>query len=169
MIAGARSFCGWLSFRLIADIPFGTCLAALESWQLSGQDGGQRIGQSLLRGPIEHDQDSGTRRVRVRLARGPLRPLLWMRLDIDHWACSPPRTALELIPCRYIRPSADYYWAGHLLLDSLALSMARPCPPSHSLAAPCHKGNASNPLHATRKLPCTHRQDTWPNRQYGLC
>ena len=69
--------------------------------------------------PIEHDRDSGTCRIQVRLARGPLRPALRMRLEADHWSSSPPRTAVELIPCGPVRPSAAYFRAGHLLLDSL--------------------------------------------------
>jgi hypothetical protein len=113
-----------LSFRRIVDIPFGTCVAALESWRLAGPDAGRRTGQGLLCGPVEHDRDSGTCRTRVRLPRGPLRPVLWMRLDIDHWSSSPPRTVLELIPCRYVRSGAAYFRAGHFLLDSLALSLA---------------------------------------------
>jgi hypothetical protein len=43
-------------FQGIADIPFGVYMAALESWQLTGHGGELRLGNSLLRGPIEHDQ-----------------------------------------------------------------------------------------------------------------
>jgi hypothetical protein len=50
----------WLSFQRIIDVPFETCLATLESWQHTGQDGELRIGQSLLRWPIEHNRESGT-------------------------------------------------------------------------------------------------------------
>jgi len=57
-----------------------------------------------------------------------LRLLLRMRLDIDRWSRSPSRTVLELIPCRRVRPTATYYWAGHLLLDSLTHSLARRLP-----------------------------------------
>jgi hypothetical protein len=128
MSAGTPSVRDWLWFQRIVDIPFGTCVAALESWQLTGQDGGHRTGLSLLCGPIEHDRDYGTCRIQVRMARGPLRPLLRMRLDIDRWSSSPPQTALELIPCRYIRPGAAYFGAGHFLLDSLALSLAQYLP-----------------------------------------
>jgi hypothetical protein len=46
------------SFRRIAGIPFDACMAALESWQLTGHDGELRLGNSLLRGPIERDQRS---------------------------------------------------------------------------------------------------------------
>jgi hypothetical protein len=102
-----------LSFRRIVDIPFDACLAALESWQRTGQDGELHLGQSLLGGPIERDGDSGTCRIQVRLAR---RPLL-MRLDIDRLSSS--QTALELIPCKRARPTAGYFRAGHRLLDSL--------------------------------------------------
>ena len=66
------SVLGWLSFRRIVDIPFETCVAALESWQCTGLDGEPPIGESRLRGPIEHHLGSGTCRIEVRLARGPL-------------------------------------------------------------------------------------------------
>ncbi|HLI40122.1 MAG TPA: hypothetical protein VKV35_00545 [Streptosporangiaceae bacterium] len=120
----------WLSFRRIVDIPFGTCVAALESWQLTGwqptgHDSGRRTGRSLVCGPIEHDRDSGTCRIQVRLARGPLRPALHMRLQADYWSSSPPRTAVELIPCGHVRPSAAYFRVGHRLLDSLTRSLAQ--------------------------------------------
>jgi Protein of unknown function (DUF4242) len=125
MSAGTPSARAWLSFRRIVDIPFGTCVAALDSWQLTGPDSGRRPGRPLVCGPAEHDPDTGTCRVQVRLGRGPLRPLLRMRLQADHWSSSPPRTALELIPCGAARPSAAYFRAGHLLLDTLARSLAR--------------------------------------------
>ena len=113
------------SFRRIIDIPFETWVDALENWQRMERDGELRIGQSLLRGPIEHDRDSGTRRIEVRLARGPLRPLLRMRLTIDRWSWLPERTAIELIPCDRVRPAAAYFRSGHLLLDSLVHSVAQ--------------------------------------------
>lgn len=112
---------GVLSFRRIADTPFDTYMAALESWQLTGHDGELRLGNSLLRGPIERDHDVSTWRIEVRLARGPLRPPVRMRLDIEPW--SPTATALELIPCQRVRPSAAYFAAGHRLLDTLAGSL----------------------------------------------
>ena len=105
-------------FRRIVDIPFDVCVAAVESWQRTGQDGELHLGQGLLRGPIERDRDSGTCRVQVRLARRPLRPPLLMRLDIDRLSSS--RTVLELIPCKRARPTAGYFRAGHRLLDSFA-------------------------------------------------
>ena len=111
----------WLSFHRIVDIPFETCVAALDSWQRTGQRSELRFGNSLLRGPIEHDGDTGTCRIQVRLARGLLYPPLRMRLDIDRWSSS--STALELIPCRLVRPTADYFRAGRLLLDSLTRSL----------------------------------------------
>jgi hypothetical protein len=128
MSAGTGRAVGRLSFRRIIDIPFETCVAALENWQRTEQDGELRIGQSLLRGPIEHDRDSGTCRIEVRLARGPLRPLLRMRLNIDRWSWPPARTALELIPCDRVRPTAAYFRSGHLLLDALTHSLPRHTP-----------------------------------------
>jgi len=116
----------WLSFPRIIDVPFETCVATLESWQRTGQDGELHIGRSLLRWPIEHDRDRGTCRIEVGLARGPLRPPLRMRLEIDRW--SPSRTALELIPHRLVRPTADYFRSGHLLMDSLTRSLLRHAP-----------------------------------------
>jgi hypothetical protein len=123
---GMGSGPGWLSFRRIVDIPFEACVAALESWRREGCGGRLQAGHSRLRGLVEHDQGSGTCRVEVRLARGPLRPLLRMRLDVDCWSSS-SRTALELIPCRRVRATASYFRAGHLLLDSLthALQLER--------------------------------------------
>jgi hypothetical protein len=121
--AGMRPVPGGLSFRWIVDIPVETCVAALDSWQRTEQDGAPRIGHSLLRGPIEHDPDFGTCHIEVRLARGSLRRPLRMRLDIALWSTSPPRTALELIPCRRVRPTETYFRAGHLLLDALTGSL----------------------------------------------
>jgi hypothetical protein len=105
------------SFRRIADIPFDAYMAAFDSWQLTRHDGELRLGGSLLRGPIENDHHSGTRRIEVLLARGPLRPPVRMRLDIEPWSAT--ATALELIPCQRVRPSAAYFAAGHRLLDAL--------------------------------------------------
>jgi hypothetical protein len=116
----------WLSFQRIVDVPFETCVAALDSWQRSER----RFANSLLRGPIEHDGDTGTCRIQVRLARGPLRPLLRMRLDIDRWSAS--STALELTPSGRVRATAAYFRAGHLLLDLLTRSLSQPLPPVHA-------------------------------------
>lgn len=110
---------GWLSFRRIIDIPVKTCVAALENEQHTGPHTDLYIGRSLLRGPIQHDRDSDTYRIEVRLARAPLRPLLPMRLHIDSWSGPAARTALELIPGTRVRPTAAYFRAGHLLLDAL--------------------------------------------------
>jgi hypothetical protein len=112
---------GSLSFRRIVDVPFETCVAALDSWLRTRRADELPSGASQLLGPMEHDRDLGTRRIQVRLARGPLHPPLGMRLDIDRW--SPSSTALELIPCRLVRPASDYFRAGHLLLDSLTRSL----------------------------------------------
>lgn len=120
----------WPSFRRIVDIPFDTCVAALDSWQRTAPDREPRMGGSRLRGPIKHDRDSGTCRTEVRLARGTLRPLLRMRLDLDRWSST--STAVELIPCGHIRPTAAYFRAGHLLLDSLTRSLPQHVPPAHA-------------------------------------
>jgi hypothetical protein len=116
---------GPLSFRRIMDVPFETCVAALEGWQRTGHRD-LRVGDSLLRGPADHDRELGTRRIQVRLARGSLRPPLRMRLDIDRWSAS--STVVELIPCGRVRPTAAYFRAGHLLLDSLTRSLLQYLP-----------------------------------------
>jgi len=132
MGAGMRPVAGTLSFWRIVHVPFGAWVAALETWQLTRHDGELRLGHSVLRGPIERDQHFGTWRVEVRLARGPLRPRLRMRLHLDHWSAT--STALELIPCQRVRPGAAYFRAGRALLDCLARTL--PQPPSHADPAP---------------------------------
>jgi hypothetical protein len=119
------------SFRQIVDVSFETWVAGLDSWMRTGHGGELRFGGSRLLGPMEHDRDLGTCRIQVRLARGPLRSLLRMRLDIDRWSSS--STALELIPCKLVRPTTDYFRAGRLLLDSLTRSL--PQSPEPSIAA----------------------------------
>ena len=114
---------GSLSFWRIVDVPFETCMAALDSWLRIRHAGELRFGGSQVLGPMEHDYDLGTRRIQVRLARGPLYPPLRMRLEIDRWSSA--STALELIPGRLVRPTADYFRAGRLLLDSLTRSLAQ--------------------------------------------
>lgn len=136
MSAGTWPVAAWLSFRRIVDIPFETCVATLENWQRRRQDGELHIGPSRLRGPIEHDRDSGICRIEVHLARGPLRPPLRMRLEIEHWSPAPARTALELIPCQRVRPTATYFGAGHLLLDSLTDSLRNTCPRTALITSP---------------------------------
>jgi hypothetical protein len=118
------------SFRRIVDVPFQTCVAALDSGQQTEQGGEARFGESLLCGPMERDPGSATRRIQVRLARGALRPLLRMRLDIDRWSSS--STAVELIPCGRVRPTAAYFRAGHLLLNSLTRHLLQPLPPAQA-------------------------------------
>jgi hypothetical protein len=130
MTASMGSAPGWLSFRRFIDVPFETCLAALDSWQRTAPGGEPRFGQSRLCGPSEHDRDSATRRMQVRLARGSLRPLLHMRIDIDRWSCS--STVVELIPCGRVRPTTAYFRAGHLLLDSLTRSLSQQLRPVHA-------------------------------------
>ena len=118
---------GSLSFWRIAAVPFDTYVAALDTWLPARHGGELRFGGNQLLAPMEHDRDLGTLRIQVRLARGPLYPPLRMRLDIDRWSAS--STALELIPCRLVRPTADYFRAGRLLLDSLTRSVSqRPDP-----------------------------------------
>ena len=117
---------GPLSFRRIVDIPYQACVAALGGWQ-AGQHGELLVGQSMLRGPFERDRDPGTCRIEVRLARGPLRPRLRMRLDIDRWSAT--STVLELIPYRRVRPTAAYFRDGHRLLDALSHSLPQCAPP----------------------------------------
>jgi hypothetical protein len=97
-------------------------VAALESWQREGDASGLQAGHGWLRGPAEHDPGSGTCRFEVRLARGPLRPLLRMRLEVGHWSPS-SGTVLELIPCGRVGATASYFRAGHHLLDSLSHSL----------------------------------------------
>jgi hypothetical protein len=157
MSAGTGRAVGRLSFRRIIDIPFETCVTALENWQRTEQDGELRIGQSLLRGPIENDRDSGTCRIEVCLARGPLRPLLRMRLNIDRWSWPPARTALELIPHDRVRPTAAYFRSGHLLLDSLTHSV-----PRHTPAQRLDHVPASQPT-ARQGLPRTDRSEPPPD------
>ena len=121
---------GSLSFQRIVDVPFQTCVAALDSSKRTGDGGDLRFGKSQVLGPMEYDHDSGTRRIEVRLTRGPLRPPLRMRLDIDRWSSS--STALELIPCGRVRPTEAYFRAGHLLLDSLTRTLLRPVAPARA-------------------------------------
>jgi len=117
---------GWPSFRRIVPIPFTAWLAALDSWQLTKRGGQLRLGQSLLRGPAEHDRHFRTCYIEARLARGPLRPPVRMRLGIDQWSAT--STALELIPCRNIRPSPAYLRAGRALLDCLTHALPAQVP-----------------------------------------
>jgi hypothetical protein len=131
MSAGMCSPVSWLSFGRIIDIPFEICVAELERWQPTGQDGELHIGQSLLRWPIEHDRDRGTCRIEVGLARGPLRPPRRMRLEINRWSPPSSRTVLELIPSHRVRPTAAYFRSGHLLLDSLTRSLLQQVPAQH--------------------------------------
>lgn len=108
-------------FQRIAGTPFDAYLAALERWRLTGHDGELRLGNSLLRGPIQLDQHFGTYRIEVRLGRGPLRRPVRMRLDIAPWYSG--ATVLELIPCQRVRSSAAYFAAGDRLLDSLTRTL----------------------------------------------
>jgi hypothetical protein len=108
-------------FQGITDTPFDVYMAALENWQLTEHGGELRLGNSLLRGPIEHDQHFGTWRIEVYLGRGPLRSPARMRLGIAPWYSG--ATVLELIPCQRVRPSAAYLAAGHRLLEFLTRTL----------------------------------------------
>lgn len=105
-----------LSFWRIVDVPFETLAAALDNMPQTGE---VRFGRSELHDPA--GQQAGTRRVEVRLGRGPLRPVLPMRLEIDRW--SDTATAVELVPSRMVRPSEAYFEAGHHFLDTLTRSL----------------------------------------------
>jgi len=109
-----------LSFWRIVDVPFETLAAALDSMPQTGE---VRFGRSEVRGPGESDDQTGTRRLQVRLGRGPLRPVLPMRLEIDRW--SDTATAVELVPSRPVRPSEAYFEAGHHFLDTLTRSLVQ--------------------------------------------
>ncbi len=141
--AGMRLSAGSVSFGRIVAVPFGAWVAALERWQLTGHDRQLRLGQSLLRGPAERDPHLDTCRVEVRLGRGPLRPPVRMRLDIDRLSAT--ATALQLIPCQRVRPTAAYFRAGHHLLDSLTSAMLQPA--------------------AVQVQPAKQAQDLWHHRQ----
>ncbi len=130
MSASIGSASASLSFRRIVDVPFETCVAALGGWQRTGHGGELRFGAGQVLGPMEHDRESGTHQIEVRLARGSLRPPRRMRLDIDRWSSS--ATALELIPCGRVRPTAAYFRAGHLLRDLLIRSLPQYLPPAHA-------------------------------------
>jgi hypothetical protein len=116
------------SFRRIVDVPFETCVAALDGWQQTAQAGEVRFGDSVLCGPVERVSGSATCRIQVRLARAAWRPLLRMRVDIDRWSSS--STAVELIPDGRVRLTAAYFRAGHRLLDSLTRHLLQPLPPA---------------------------------------
>jgi hypothetical protein len=157
---GMGSGPGGRSFRRIVDIPFETCVAALEGWRHQGHHSELQLGQSRLRGPVEHDRGSGTCRVEVRLAQGPLRRPWRMRLNVDCWS-RPSSTALELIPCGRVRATARYFRAGHLLLDTLTHSLQLE-QEVHALDLPGGKSPAAThgtptPANAISQ-PATHAQ-----------
>jgi hypothetical protein len=142
-----------LAFRRVVDIPVETFVAALQNWERTGQERDLRIGRSRIRGPIEHDPDSGTRRLEVRLATGRLRPPLHMRLEVDRWTRSPARTVLELIPCKLVRPSAAYFRAGHLLLDSLTHLLPQHAARAHAAGLQIRRPRAVGPALAAGLQP----------------
>jgi hypothetical protein len=142
-----------LAFRRVVDIPVETFVAALQNWERSGQERDLHIGRSRIRGPIEHDPDSGTRRLEVRLATARLCPPLRMRLEVDRWTWSPARTALELIPCKLVRPTAAYFRAGHLLLDSLTHQLPQRAARAHAAGLQIQRPRATEPALAVGLEP----------------
>ena len=151
MSTGMCSAVRWLSFERIIDMPFEACVAVLESWPDPAQDCGLRIGRSRLRGPV--DGEHGARQIEVRLARGPLRPPLRMRLEISRWSSS--RTALDLIPDQRVRPTAAYFRAGHLLLDSLTHSQQQRSAAQHPDRVPAVRSTGQGPAADPRPGACT--------------
>jgi hypothetical protein len=141
--AGMRLTAGSVSLGRIVAVPFGAWPTALERWQLTGHDSQLRLGQSLLLGPVERDRHLHTCRVKVRLSRGLLRPPVRMRLDIDRLSAT--STALQLIPCQPVKPTAAYFQAGHHLLNSLTNALLQPA--------------------AVQVHPARYQQDTWRHRQ----
>lgn len=115
MSGGGSMAAGWLSFRRIVDIPYGTCMATVGNWQGTGPHSDRHIRHSLLRGPIEHGRATDDYRIEVRLACEPLRPLPPMRLTLDRWSGLAARTALEFIPGTRVRPTTAYFRVGPLL------------------------------------------------------
>lgn len=164
MDAGAGRALDRLSFRRITDIPFETYAAVLENWQHLVEHGDElRIGQSQLRGPIEHDRDSGTYRIAVRLARGLLRRPLRMRLNIDRWSWLPARTALELIPCERVWPTPAYFRAGHLLMDSLTRSVPQLMPTQHCDNVPARQATHTSGPTQPESGPCLSTSSLRPD------
>ena len=118
-----------LSCQRIVPIPFAACVAALDSWQLTAPGGELRLGPNVLRPPLR------------------------MRLDIDHWSAG--SSALELIPCGNVRPSAAYFRAAHHLLDSLVHALSEYGPAQKDLGheAAGQPGSPVNVLKGGRLLP----------------
>ena len=150
MTAGMCSAGRWLSFGRIIDMPFEACVAVLESWPYPAQDCGLRIGRSRLRGPV--DGEHGARQIEVRLARGPLRPPLRMRLEINRWSRS--RTAFDLIPDQRVRPTAAYFRSGHRLLDLLTHSLLQRSAAQHPDRVPAVRSTGQGPAADPRPGAC---------------
>ena len=98
------------------------------------------------------------------MARGPLRPPLRMRLEINRWSSS--RTALDLIPDQRVRPAEAYFRrAGHLLLDSLTHSLLEHRPARQLEHVPAVRSTGHAPaVTASRlyrvRLPVRYRTGT---------
>jgi 2-polyprenyl-6-methoxyphenol hydroxylase-like FAD-dependent oxidoreductase len=67
----------------------------------------------------------------IDLAAQGLAPLVLERRP-DLSSQSATSTAIELIPCRRVRPTAAYFRAGHLLLDSLTRALPQRLPPANA-------------------------------------
>ena len=147
---GVCPVAGPLSFWRLVPGPFAAWLAALDRWQLTGHDGRLRVGRSVLRGPVGHDPRFGTCRVEVRLARARLRPRVRMQLHLDHWSAT--ATAVELIPCGHVRPSAAYFRAGRALLDTLTGAVAA-SPPVPRWAGPAPHQPPADPAEPRTATP----------------
>ena len=76
-----------------------------------------------------------------------------MRLHIDRWSAT--CTALELIPCHSVRPSAAYFRAAHHLLDSLVHALSEYGPAQEDLGhhAAGQPGSPVDVLKGGRLLP----------------
>jgi hypothetical protein len=105
-----------LSFWRVVKLPYPAWLAALDHWRLIASGTELWLGSGVLRGPAGHDPHFGTCHIQARLGRGPLRPPLRMRLEIDRW--SPTATALTLIPCQRAWSTTSYFRAGQAAMAS---------------------------------------------------
>jgi hypothetical protein len=119
---GIGSGPGWLSLRRIVDIPFETCVAALEAGRARDTTVNCKSARARCAARSSMIAARVHAGVEVRLARGPLHAQLRTRLNIDCWS-RPSSTALELIPCGRVRATASYFRTGHLLLDLLTHSL----------------------------------------------
>jgi hypothetical protein len=97
------------SFRQIADVRSTPTWPPLTAGSSPDTAANCASATACCEGRPSEDPHFGTTQIEVRLAYGPLRPPVRMRLEIEPW--SPTATALELIPCQRVRPSAAYFAA----------------------------------------------------------